>query len=85
MLSGAEIARVLVRRFPELAGRVRADALTPRRQSSDYPTVAIADSQFIATILGLVQYRNVEDTVASIAQQILDLQRRQNWRRVVQS
>lgn len=85
MLSGAAIAQVLVTRFPELAGRVRFDSQPSRRQSSGHSPVGLADTQLTSTILGLRQYRRVEDTLIDIAEQILDLQRRQNWRRIIQS
>ena len=85
MLSGAAIAQVLVGRFPELVGRVRFDTPPSRRQSTGLSPVGLADTQLTSTILGLRQYRRVEDTLVGIAEQIVDLQRRQNWRRIIQS
>jgi hypothetical protein len=82
MPTGDTIAQVLVSRFPELAGRVRSDGSPPRRQSL---TTLLSDTQTAGPILGLVQYRRVEDTLTDVAQQIVELQRRQNWRSVVQS
>ncbi|KAF1973321.1 hypothetical protein BU23DRAFT_135379 [Bimuria novae-zelandiae CBS 107.79] len=85
MLSGAAITHVLLGRFPELAGRLRSDASPPSRLTSGRPPVGLADTQLASTILGLVQYRAVEDTLTDVAQQIVDLQRLQNWRRIIQS
>ncbi|KAF2445804.1 hypothetical protein P171DRAFT_273505 [Karstenula rhodostoma CBS 690.94] len=85
MPTGDTIAQLLVSRFPELAGRVRSDGSTPRRPSSNYPSVVLSDTQIAGPILGLVQYRRVEDTLIDVARQIVELQRRQNWRAVVQS
>jgi hypothetical protein len=82
MPTGDTIAQVLVSRFPELVGRVRSDGSPPRRPSS---TAVLSDTQNAGPILGLVQYRRVEETLTDVAQQIVELQRRQNWRSVVQS
>lgn len=83
MPSGATIAQVLVSRFPELAGRVGSDGSPPRRMASG--SIGVADAQAAGTVLGLVQYRRVEDTLADVAQQIVELQRRKNWRTIIQS
>lgn len=85
MPNGDTIAQLLVSRFPELAGRVRSDGSPPRRPSSNYPAAVLSDAQIAVSVLGLVQYRRVEDTLTDVAQQIVELQRRQNWRAVVQS
>ena len=85
MPTGDTIAQLLISRFPELVGRVRSDGSPPRRPSSSCPAAVLSDTQITASILGLVQYRRVEDTLIEVAQQIAELQRRQNWRAVVQS
>jgi hypothetical protein len=84
MPSGAVIADFLVTRFPELGSRVRSYGSPPRRPPSAQ-TLDIADTQLAATILGLVRYRRVEDTLTDLAQQILELHRRKEWRSVIQS
>ena len=85
MLSDSAIAQFLVGRYPELAGRVRSDGSSSARQASVYSPVELPDTQLASTILGLVQYRRVEDTLTDIAQQIMDLQRRQHWTRIIHS
>ena len=85
MPPGIAIAQLLVSRFPELTGRVGSDRSPPRRTSSSYPSVGLSDTQFAGTILGLLQYRRVEDTLTDVAQQIVELQRRKNWRSIIQS
>lgn len=85
MPTGGAIAQLLVSRFPELAGRLRSDSTPPRRSSANVPATVLSDTQFTGSILGLVQYRRVEETLIEVAQQIVELQRRQKWRAVVQS
>ncbi|KAJ4303351.1 hypothetical protein N0V90_002244 [Kalmusia sp. IMI 367209] len=85
MPSGAAIAQLLVSRFPELAGRVHSDGSPPRRTTPGHPPVGLSDTNLASTILGLVQYRRVEDTLTDVAQQIVELQRRRSWRQIIQS
>jgi hypothetical protein len=85
MPSGTVIADRLVHRFPELASRVRPEGSPPRRALSGDVTLESLDTHLTASILGLTHYRRVEDTLTDIAQQILELHRRKEWKRVIQS
>lgn len=84
MPSGAVIADFLRNRFSELGNRVRSDGSPPRRPPSGEP-LGHADTHLASSILGMVQYRRVEDTLTDLAQQILELHRRKEWKTVIQS
>ncbi|KAF1963758.1 NAD(P)-binding protein [Byssothecium circinans] len=87
MPSGSVIADLLIHRFPELASRVRPEGSPPRRTQSreENSPLDFVDTHLAATVLGLVHYRKVEDTLTDLAQQILELHRRKEWKRVIQS
>ncbi|KAF2640080.1 NAD(P)-binding protein [Massarina eburnea CBS 473.64] len=85
MPSGALIADFLIHRFPELRGRVRPEGSPPRRTQRGDAPLDFVDTHLAATVLGLTQYRRVEDTLSDLAQQILELHRRKEWKRVIQS
>ncbi|KAF2676544.1 NAD(P)-binding protein [Lentithecium fluviatile CBS 122367] len=85
MPSGTVIADFLISRFPELGSRVRSYGSPPRRPPSGGSPLDVVDTHLAATVLGLVQYRRVEDTLTDLAQQILELHRRKEWRSVIQS
>lgn len=84
MPSGSVIADFLVRRFPELEGRVSAGHSPPRRPPAEDPPLEFVDPRLSVSILG-VRYRRVEDTLTDIAEQILGLQRRKEWKKIIQS
>ncbi|KAF2001307.1 NAD(P)-binding protein [Amniculicola lignicola CBS 123094] len=83
MPSGSVIAEFLASRFPELASRVTATNSPPRPQSTDPPD--IMETHLNSSILGLTRYRPLEETLRDVAQQIIELQRRKDWRSVIQS
>lgn len=85
MPSSAVIAQIIVGRFPELAGRVHAVTSPPHRASLSHPPAGLSDTSLTGAILGIIQYRRVEDTLADVVQQIVELQRRKNWRQIIQS
>jgi hypothetical protein len=85
MPSGSVVADFLVGQFPELGGRVRAVGSPPRRGPTRDSSLEFPDTRPAATILGLVQYRMVEETLTDVARQILELQRQKDWKRVIQS
>ena len=85
MASGAAIADFLITRFPELGNRVRSDGSPPRRTPSGEDPLEFVDTHLATTILGMAQYRRVEDTLTDVAQQILELHRRKAWKSVIQS
>lgn len=85
MPHGAAIADFLVGRFPELGGRVRSTHSPPRRPPSGDPPVEFVDTRAAASILGLERYRPVEETLTDVAAQLLELHRRKEWKRVIQS
>lgn len=85
MPSSAAIADFLIHRFPELGSRVRSEGSPPRRTTSGDAPLEFVDTHLAASILGLGQYRKVEDTLTDLTQQILELHRRKEWKRVIQS
>lgn len=85
MPSGGVIADFLINRFPDLGSRVRSDGSPPRRVRTGDDPLETIDTNLAASFLGLVHYRRVEDTLTDVAQQILDLHRRKEWKAVIQS
>lgn len=85
MPSGSTIADFLISRFPDLGSRVRSEGSPPRRPPSGDPPLEFIDTHLAATILGLVRYRLVEETLVDLARQIVELHRRREWKRVIQS
>ncbi|KAF1848697.1 NAD(P)-binding protein [Cucurbitaria berberidis CBS 394.84] len=85
MPSGSEIASFLVACFPGFQGRVQTNGTPAYRSFVEDPSVPFADIHLTATILGLSQYHSAEQTLADTARQILDLQQRKDWRRIIQS
>lgn len=85
MPSGAAVADFLISRFPELGSRVRSDGSPPRRAAAGDPPLDFIDTHLASSILGLVRYRMVEDTLKDVAQQILELHRKKEWKTVIQS
>ena len=79
------IGEFLVHRFPELGSRVRFDGSPPRRLPSDDILPGFTDAQLAASALGLPRYRPVEETLTDLMGQILELHRRKEWKRVIQS
>lgn len=84
MPPGRTIAEFLISRLPELTGRVNSDGSPTRRPLSGH-SVGLSNTQYVGSILGLVNYRRLEDTLTEVAQQILELQRRRSWRSIIQS
>ncbi|CAO2653985.1 Nn.00g107180.m01.CDS01 [Neocucurbitaria sp. VM-36] len=82
MPSGSDIARFLIACFPEFHGRVRMNGY---RSLAAGPSLVLADTHLTASLLGLSQYHTAKQTLADTARQILDLQQRKDWRRVIQS
>ncbi|KAH7378321.1 hypothetical protein BKA66DRAFT_442980 [Pyrenochaeta sp. MPI-SDFR-AT-0127] len=85
MPSGSEIAEFLVACFPEMKGRIRTDGSPPRRNHPENLSLDLVNTHMAATILGLSEYRSAEATLVDTAGQILDLQRRKEWKRIIQS
>lgn len=85
MPQGSVIAEYLVSRFPELGNRVRATASPPRHPPSGELPLEFVDTHLAATVLGLRWYRPVEETLVDLARQIVELHRRKEWKRVIQS
>ncbi|KAF2647852.1 NAD(P)-binding protein [Lophiostoma macrostomum CBS 122681] len=85
MPSRSVIADFIISRFPELGSRVRREGSPPRRPPSDDLPVDFLNPQLAANALGLARYRSVEETLTDLAGQILELHRRKEWKRVIQS
>lgn len=85
MPSREVIGEFLVARFPELASRIQSEGSSPSRIIMGSFPLDTIDTAAAGSILGLVKYRSYEDTLTDLASQILDLQRRREWRRIVQS
>lgn len=85
MASSTVIADFLISRFPELGNRVRADASPLRQIPSGNPPLEVIDTYLTTSILRLVRYRPVEETLTDLATQIMDLHRRKEWKSVIQS
>jgi hypothetical protein len=85
MPHGSAIADFLVGRFPELGGRVRSNHSPPRRPPSGDAPVEFVDTRLAASILCLVRYRAVEETLTDVAGQLLELHKRKEWKHVIQS
>ncbi|KAF2259466.1 NAD(P)-binding protein [Lojkania enalia] len=83
--SRSAIAEFLISRFPELGTRVRADGSPPRRTMSGDPPLDFINTHLTAVILRLAQYRPTEETLIDLARQIIELHRRREWKRVIQS
>jgi nucleoside-diphosphate-sugar epimerase len=85
MPSRSVIADFIISRFPALGSRVRREGSPPRRPPSDDVPVDFINPQLAAQALGLARYRSVEETLTDLAGQILELHRRKEWKRVIQS
>ncbi|OAL51797.1 NAD(P)-binding protein [Pyrenochaeta sp. DS3sAY3a] len=85
MPSGSEIAKLLVASFPGLQGRVRMDGSPPVPPLEEDPSLDMTDTYLATTILGFLQYYSAEQTLTDTARQIVDLQQRKDWRRIIQS
>jgi nucleoside-diphosphate-sugar epimerase len=85
MPSRQVIRDFLVTRFPEIGSQIQPENFPPSRFMTGSIPPDTIDTAAAGTILGLVKYRSYEDTLTELARQILDLQRRREWRRIVQS
>ncbi|KAF2195554.1 NAD(P)-binding protein [Zopfia rhizophila CBS 207.26] len=85
MPRGPVIAEFLRNRFPEFGSRIQPDTSPPRRTPAEEQPLELVDTTPAATILGLVRYRPIEETLTDLARQILELHRRKEWRSVIQS
>ncbi|KAF2478244.1 NAD(P)-binding protein [Lindgomyces ingoldianus] len=85
MPAGSVIAEFLRNQFPEFGSRIRPDSSPPRQPISGDPPIDFVDTHLAASILGLVRYRMAEETLTDLARQILELHRRKEWKRVIQS
>lgn len=85
MPSTSEIAEILVASYPELRGRIRMDGSPPLQYDPENPSLDLMSIHMATVILGMSEYHSAEATIADTARQILDLQRRKEWRRIIQS
>ncbi|KAF2731477.1 NAD(P)-binding protein [Polyplosphaeria fusca] len=85
MPSGSLIADFLISRFPELGNRVRSDGSPPRRPPSGEAPLEVIDTHLAVAILGMAQYRPIEETLTDLARQMLELHQRKEWKRVINS
>jgi hypothetical protein len=86
MPGSSAIADFLKTRFPELGNRFQNTYDSPpRRAPSGDPPVDFTDTHLASTILGLTRYRSVDETLTDLTRQMLELHRRKEWRRVIQS
>ncbi|KAF2791964.1 hypothetical protein K505DRAFT_247759 [Melanomma pulvis-pyrius CBS 109.77] len=86
MPGSSVIADFLKNRFPELGNRLQnSHGSPPRRALSGGPPLEFIDTHLATTILGLTRYRLVEETLTDLTRQMLELHRRKEWRRVIQS
>lgn len=83
MPTSTSIATFLIDRFPELRGRVRTSTSPPQQSCLEEHSIDIVGTSLDGAMLGLQHYRPVEETIADTAEQILDLQRRKEWRSVI--
>ena len=80
------IADFLRTRFPELGNRLQAPpGSPPRRAQSVDPPIDFIDTHLAKAILGLARYRRVEETLTDLTRQMLELHRRKEWKRVIES
>ncbi|KAF2711732.1 NAD(P)-binding protein [Pleomassaria siparia CBS 279.74] len=86
MPGSAVISDFLSNRFPELGNRLQHSISSPtRRTAAGDPPQEFVHTHLAATILGVVRYRTVEETLTALTQQMLELHRRKEWKRVIQS
>ena len=86
MPGSSAIADFLKTRFPELANRLQSSYDSPpRRAPSGDPPHDFIETHLATTILGLARYRSVDETLTDLTRQMLELHRRKEWRRVIQS
>ena len=83
MPSNSRIAECLGAQIQELSSR-----LVYSKSPEDSPScdaLDALDTSATAAVLGMSTYRPIEQTLTDTARQILDLQRRKAWRRIIQS
>jgi len=86
MPGSSVIADFLKTRFPELANRLQSSyGSPPRRAPSGDSPLDFIETHLATTILGLARYRSVDETLTDLTRQMLELHRRKEWRRVIQS
>ncbi|KAF2108736.1 hypothetical protein BDV96DRAFT_504088 [Lophiotrema nucula] len=85
MPSGSAVGDFLIGRFPEFGSRIRSNPSPPHRSPSGEIPLDFIDTRLATSILRLGAYRSVEETLTDLAGQILELQRRKDWKTVTQS
>ncbi|KAF2201286.1 NAD(P)-binding protein [Delitschia confertaspora ATCC 74209] len=79
------ITEFFLNRFPELGSRIHTGHSPPTRALSGNTPLDLVDTTPTEAVLGVVKYRPFEETLTDLARQILELNRRREWRRVIQS
>ncbi|KAF1945602.1 NAD(P)-binding protein [Clathrospora elynae] len=85
MPSSSDIAEFLVANFPELRGRVSMNGSPQDSTVPELSSLEPLDTSLAGAILGITRYRSAEETIIDTARQILDLQQRKEWKRIIQS
>jgi hypothetical protein len=89
MPSNSKIAECLGAQIQELSSRlVYSKSPLHGSEPEDSPScdaLDALDTSATAAVLGMSTYRPIEQTLTDTARQILDLQRRKAWRRIIQS
>jgi hypothetical protein len=85
MPASAAIAQHLLTYFPELQGRIGVIGTILNQASSGTSYLEPLDTSLAESILGMTRYRSAEETIIDTASQILDLQQRKEWRRIIHS
>ncbi|KAF2011852.1 NAD(P)-binding protein [Aaosphaeria arxii CBS 175.79] len=85
MPSGPSIATLLKSRFPELGRRIRPEASSESQDPQMDSSMDVIDNHLAASMLGMTHHQSVEETLVDTAHQILELQQRKEWKRVIQS
>jgi hypothetical protein len=81
----AMIAQHLLTHFPELQGRIGVIGTISNQANSSNLYLEPLDTSLAESILGMTRYRSAEETIIDTARQMLDLQQRKEWRRIIHS
>ena len=85
MSASAAIAQYLLTYFPELQGRIGVIGTISNQGSSGTSYLEPLDTSLAESILGMARYRSAKETIIDTARQMLDLQQRKEWRRIIHS
>ncbi|KAL6703633.1 hypothetical protein ACN47E_009493 [Coniothyrium glycines] len=82
MPSDRRIAEFLHAQFPQSRGRLMHEQSSSHEtQAEEFPMEM--DSMTAVAMLGLPAYRSIQETLTDTTQQMLDLQHRKEWRRII--